>query len=66
MLSGTHNKLQHGNNFKHWKFSDLVVDLHYLSFSHPNPTHFTKHEFQSPNIQIYQCTCYVEYYSVHV
>jgi len=30
------------------KIPDLVVDLNYFSFSHPNPTHLRKHEFLSP------------------
>ena len=34
-MSGTHNKLQHGNNFNHWKVSDFVADLNYFSFSTP-------------------------------
>jgi len=54
-MSGTHNKLLHGNNFNHWKFSDSDVDLNYISFSHPNPnpypTHLPKHELPSPNNQ---------------
>ena len=50
-MSVTHNKLLHGNNFTHWKFSDLVVDLNYFSFSRPNPypTGLPKHEFPTPN-----------------
>jgi len=48
---------------------DLVVDLNYLSFSHPkpnpNPTHSLEHEFLSPNNQFYQRIWFVEYYSVH-
>ena len=68
-MSGTHNKLQHGNNFHHLKFSDLVPNLNYFSFSHPNPnpepTCLPKHEFLSPNDQFYQRILYVEYYSVH-
>jgi len=31
----------------HWKFSYLVVDLNYFSFSHPNATHLPNHEFPS-------------------
>jgi len=35
------------------KFSDLVVDINYFSFSQTNPnpnlTHLPKHEFLSPN-----------------
>jgi len=49
--------------------TDLVVDLNYFPFSHPNPnpnpTHLPKHEFTSPNNQFYQHIWYVEYYSVH-
>jgi len=67
-MSGTHNKLQHGNNFNHWKFSDLVLDLNNFSFSHPNPhpntTYLPKHEFPSPNNQVCQRILYAEYYSV--
>ena len=54
----------HGNNFNPWKFSDLVVDLNYFSFSHPNPIHLPKHEFLNPNNQFYQRIWYVEDYSV--
>jgi len=44
---------------------DLVVDLNYFSFSHPNPTHLPKHEFPSPNNQFSQRIWFVEYHSVH-
>ena len=68
-MSGTHDKLQHGNKFHHCKFSDLVLDINYFSFSHhnpcPNPIYLLKHEFLSPNNQFYQRIWYVEYYSVH-
>jgi len=68
-MSGTHNKLYHGNNFNHWKFSDLDVDLNYFSFCHPNPnpntTHLLKHEFLSLNNQFDKRIWYVECYSVH-
>jgi len=66
-MSGTHNKLQHGNKFNYWKFSDLVVDLNYFSFFHPNPnpTYSPEHEFLSPDNQFYQRIWHVEYYSVH-
>jgi len=68
-MSGTHNKLWHENKFHHWKFSDLVLDLNYFSFSHHNPcrnqTYLPKHEFLIPNNQFYQRIWYVEYYSVH-
>jgi len=35
---------------------DLVLDLSYSSFSHPNPnpTHLPKHEALSPNHQLSQ------------
>jgi len=68
-MSGTHNKLQHGNKVHHWKLSGLVLDLNYFSFSHHNPcrnpTNLPKHEFLNPNDQFYQRIWYVEYYSVH-
>jgi len=64
-MSGNHNKLQHGNNFNHWQFSDLVVSFSYPN-PNPNPTHLPKHEFLSHNNQFYQRIWYVEYYSVHV
>jgi len=68
-MSGTHDKLYHGNKFHHWKFSDLVLDLNYFSFSHhnpyPNPTYLPKHEFLNPNNQFHQRIWYAEYYSVH-
>jgi len=37
-MSDTHKKLQHGNNYKHWKILDLVLDLNDFSFSNPNQT----------------------------
>ena len=37
-MSDTRNKLQHGNNYKHWKILDLVLDLNYFPFSNPNQT----------------------------
>jgi len=68
-MSGTHSKLQHGNNFNHRKFSDLLLDLNSFSFSHPNPktnpTYLRKQEFPSPNKQFYPGFWYVENYSVH-
>jgi len=68
-MSGTHNKLYHGNYFNHWKFSDFVIGHNYFSFSHPsinrNPTHLPKHEFPSLNNQFYQRMWYVEYSSVY-
>jgi len=67
-MTGTQNEVYDGNKFKHWKFSDLAVDLNYF-FSHPNPnlnpTHLTKHESLNPNHQFSQRVWYVEYYSVH-
>ena len=65
LMSGTHNKVQDGNNFNHWKFSDLVVHLNNVSFSNHNPTHLPKHESLSPNHKFSQRIWYVEYYSVH-
>ena len=64
-MPGTHNELLQGNKFHHSKFSDLVLDLNYFSFSHPNPTYLPKHVFLSPNNKFYQRIWYVEYYSVH-
>jgi len=55
--------------FHQWKFSDLVRDLNYVLFSHPNPypnsTYLPKHEFVSPNNQFYQRIWYVEHSSVN-
>ena len=31
-MSGTHNKVQYGNNFNRWNFSDLVADLNFFLF----------------------------------
>ena len=47
---------------------DLILDLNYFSFFHPNPTHLPKHQTiaLSPNHQFSQRIWYVEYYSVHV
>ena len=58
-MSGTHNKLQYGYKFNHWKFSDLVLDLSYFSFSQPipNPTYLPKHEFHSTNIHSTYLVC---------
>jgi len=36
-MSDTHNKLQHGNNYNHWKIMDLVLEPSYFTFSNPNP-----------------------------
>ena len=40
-MSDTHNKLQYGNNYNHWKILDLVLEFKFLS--NPNPTHLPKH-----------------------
>jgi len=64
-LSGTHKKLQYGNNFTIWKFLDLVFYLNYFSFSHPNLTHLPKNESLSPKHLFSQLIWYVECYSVH-
>jgi len=46
-MSDTHNKLQYGNNYNHWKILDLVLDLKNFYFSSLNqtfnPTHLPKH-----------------------
>jgi len=42
-----------------------MIDHNHFSFSHPNPTHLSKHEFSRPNNQFYQRIWHVEYYSVH-
>ena len=68
-MSDTHNKLQYGNKYNHWKILDLFLDLNYF-FSNPNPnlnpTHLPiKHQILSPNPQFSQRIWYVEYYSVH-
>jgi len=46
-MSDTHNKLQYGNNYNHWKILDLVLDINYICFSNmnpnPNPTHLPEH-----------------------
>ena len=34
-MSGTHNKLQGGNNFTHWKFWDLGFHLKIFFFFSP-------------------------------
>jgi len=59
-MSETH-KLQYRNNYNHWKILGLVLDLNYISFSNPNPTHLPKHETLSPNHHFSQRTWYVEY-----
>ena len=57
-MSGTHNKLQQGNNFNQWKFSHFDFSLNYSSFSNPTPTHLPKHDFLSPNNQFYKRICW--------
>jgi len=44
-MSDTHNRLQYGNNYNHWKILDLVLDLSciLLSNQNPNPTHLPKY-----------------------
>ena len=37
-MSDTHNKIEYGNNYNHWKISDLVLHLNYFSFSSLNQT----------------------------
>jgi len=68
-MSGSRNRLYHGNNMNHWKFSDFVIDHNYFYFfqpnPNPNPTHLTKQDFPSPNDQFYQRIWYVEHYSGH-
>jgi len=67
-MSDTHNKLQYGNNYNHWKILDLVLDLNYFSCSNPNPnpTHLSKHPTLSPNHQLSQRILYVGHSSVRV
>ena len=31
-MSDTHNELQYGNNYTHWKILNLVLDLNYFFF----------------------------------
>jgi len=68
-MSDTHNKLQYGNNYNHWKILDWVLHLNHFPFSNlninPNPTHIPKQQTLSPNHQFCQFVWYVEYYSVH-
>ena len=42
-MSDTHNKLQYGNKYNHWKKKNFVLDLNYFSFSNAKPTHLPKH-----------------------
>jgi len=65
-MSDARNKLQCRKNNNHRKILDLAVDLDYLSFSHPNPTHLPKHQTLCPNHQFSQRIWYVEYHFVHV
>jgi len=66
-MSDTHSKVQDGNNYKHWKILDLVLDLNYFSISNPNlnPKHLPKHITLSLNYQFCLHVWYVEYYYVH-
>jgi len=64
-MSDTHNKLQYGNNYNHWKILGSVLDLNRFSFSNPNPTHLPKHQTLSLNHQFSQRIWYVKYYSVY-
>jgi len=66
-MSDTHNKLQYGNKYNHWKISELDLDFNYFSFSNRNlnQTHLTKHQTLSPNHQFSQRIWYVEHHSVH-
>jgi len=43
----TAHKLQYWDN-KHWKILHLMLDLIFLSFSNPNPTHSPKHQTLIP------------------
>jgi len=42
-MSDTHNKLKYGKKYNHWKILDSFLDLDYISFSNPYPTHLPKH-----------------------
>jgi len=68
-MSGTHNKLQHGKNFNHWKYFGRICwpKLFFFFSPKPNPipTHLLKHESLSPNNKFCQRIWYVECYSVH-
>jgi len=68
-MSDTHNKLQYGYNYNHWKIMDLVLDLKYFCFCNPNikpnTTHLPKHQTLSPDHQFSQRIEYVEYNSVN-
>jgi len=46
-MSDTHNKLQYGNKYNHWKLLDLVLDLNYFSFSNLNSTNVPKHQTEA-------------------
>ena len=43
-MSDTHNKLQYGNDYKHWKISDVVLNLNNYYFSNPNQTHLLERQ----------------------
>jgi len=42
-----------------------VLNLNYISFSNPNPTHLPKQLTISPNHHFFQHMSSIEYYSVH-
>ena len=56
-MSDTYNKLQYGNNYKHWKILDLALDL--------KPHTLTWTLNTKPYGQFSQCIWYAEFYSVH-
>jgi len=66
-MPGTHSKLWYRNDFSHWRYLDLVLDLNNFLFLTltKKTTHLLKHESLSPNHQFCQGIWYVEYYSVH-
>ena len=37
-MSDTHDNLQYGNNYNHWKILDLFLDLNYFYFSNSAQT----------------------------
>jgi len=38
-MLNTHNMLQYGNNYNHWKIFDLVLDSFSYRNQNPDPTH---------------------------
>jgi len=62
-MSDTHNMLQYGNNYNHWKILDLVLDRNCISFSNPNPTP-NRHTYLNTK-QFSQRIWHVKYHSVH-